>query len=238
MNEDELAELLESGRRPGAAGEPARPGAEAVRGLLGDERVWAEPAPGGLDALLAAIESESAGRPPGPDLGRPRSVEPESVAPEPAGPVPAHWARRPGPRRRGLVLAAAAVLVVVAGVVGLLLASGEDGGRDVALSGTELAPDASATAGVEETPSGVSISLDVRGLAPSEPGTYYQAWVKSLDDELVTIGTFHVREGDDTIELWSGVELEDYPLLTVTLQQEGAGQESSGQVVLSGEIAP
>ena len=36
--------------------------------------------------------------------------------------------------------------------------------------------------------------------------------------------------------LWSGVDLERYPTLTVTLQQEGAGAESSGQVVLSGTV--
>jgi hypothetical protein len=31
------------------------------------------------------------------------------------------------------------------------------------------------------------------------------------------------------------VPLDRYPTLTVTLQQEGGGQDSSGQVVLSGD---
>ena len=88
---------------------------------------------------------------------------------------------------------------------------------------------------VEELGSGVAIELDVRGLPPAPPGTYYQGWVKGAEG-LVTVGTFHLRGGDDTVELWSGVPLDRYPTLTVTLQDEGAGQESSGRVVLSGEV--
>jgi Anti-sigma-K factor rskA len=105
------------------------------------------------------------------------------------------------------------------------------------VAGTELAPDASAVARVEETGSGVAIELDVRDLPPAEPGTYYHAWLKGPDG-LVTVGTFHMQDGDNTVELWSGVPLDRYPTLTVTLQQEGAGQESSGQVVLTAEIGP
>jgi hypothetical protein len=246
---DELAELLETGRlrgtAGGASGAPGAPGAEDVRGLLGDESVWAEPAPGGLDALLAAIEAESPERPAAPARPEPAGPEPvgrEPVGPEPAGPAPAgqpaHLAGRR--RRRGLALvgAVAAALLVAAGVAGVLARSDGEEGREVALSGTELAPEASGTARVEETPSGVAISVDVSGLPPAEPGTYYQGWVRNEEGQTVTVGTFHIREGDDTVELWSGVELEDYPVLTVTLQQEGAGPESSGQVVLTGRIAP
>ena len=75
----------------------------------------------------------------------------------------------------------------------------------------------------------------MHGLPPAEPGTYYQGWVKG-DEGLVTVGTFHLRGGDDTIDLWSGVPLDRYPTLTVTLQEEGGGQESSGVVVLSGPV--
>jgi anti-sigma-K factor RskA len=247
VNEDELAEFLETGRRPGTLGDPARSGADpgGVRDLLGDESMWAEPAPGGLDALLAAIQAEGGGtdRPVAP-------IAPLAPVPSEAGPSPAegapgpgrplHARRRPATRARRLavVLAAAAAVVLIAGVAAVMVRSGgEGGGREVAIAGTDLAPDASATATVENTPTGVSIALDVRGLLPAEPGTYYQAWVKGPNG-LVTVGTFHVREGDDTVELWSGVDLDDYPTLTVTIQQEGQGQESSGQVVLSGRIAP
>jgi hypothetical protein len=96
-------------------------------------------------------------------------------------------------------------------------------------------PGASGAATVEATGSGLSISLNVDGLPPAEPGTFYQAWMRGESDS-VPIGTFHAREGDGPIELWSGVDVADYPLMTVTIQQEGAGPESSGIVVLRGEI--
>jgi hypothetical protein len=221
-----------------------------VRDLLGDDSVWAEPAPGGLDALLAAIEAEGGGsdQPVAPIAPVP-PVAPPGEAPVEAVPGPGEaapgagrplHARRRAPsraRRLAVVLAAAAAVVLIAGVAAVMVRSEDGGGRQVEVAGTELAPDASGTATVESTPSGVRIHLDVRGLPPAEPGTYYQAWVKGPDG-LVTVGTFHVREGDDTVELWSGVELDEYPTLTVTIQQEGQGQESSGRVVLSGRIAP
>jgi hypothetical protein len=234
VNEDELAELLESGRRPDGGLRPqANDAAERLHDLLGDESVWAEPEPGGLDVLLASISAEATGRP---------------VAP-PASGGAAHLAARRARRRsahaggagrgRMLVLSAAAALVVVAGVAGVLVAtSGDDGaGREVALSGTPLSPDASAQAMVEVRDAGVAIGLADVNLPGAPPGSYYQGWVKG-DSGLVTVGTFHLRGDDDDIELWSGVDLEDYPMLTITIQEEGAGQESSGQVVLSGRIAP
>lgn len=189
--------------------------------LLADEPVWAEPRADGADGLLSAIRAEARADP----TGLRRSRRPRGAA-----------RSRPWRRPLGLVAAAAAVVLVVAVAVAALSQAGDDtAGREVAIAGTELAPDASAVATVEELGSGVAIQLDVTELPPAEAGTYYQAWVKGPDG-LVTVGTFHMRDGDDTIELWAGVDLDRYPTLTVTLQQEGAGQESSGQVVLSGEI--
>jgi hypothetical protein len=62
--------------------------------------------------------------------------------------------------------------------------------------------------------------------------------VRSDDGDLVSIGTFHLRGGAAMVTLWSGVPLEDYPTLTVTLQREGAGTDSSGEVVLRGSLVP
>jgi Anti-sigma-K factor rskA len=217
VNEDEFADFLDNGSRAaGPRDEPTRDTATRFRDLLADDAVWAEPSPTGVDDLLATIRAESGGT-------------------VPAAPASARVPSR-GRSRRLVLVAAAAGIVAVAGIVGVLVRSADDGaGQDFAVAGTELAPDASGVATVEETGSGVAIELDVSGLPPAEPGTYYQAWVKGPDG-LVTVGTFHMRGGDDQVELWSGVPLDRYPTLTVTLQQEGAGQESSGRVVLSGEV--
>jgi Anti-sigma-K factor rskA len=218
VNEDEFADFLDNGSRAsGPRDESTRDTATRFRDLLADDAVWAEPSPTGVDELLAAIQAESDGTVPAAPASAPR--------------VPSR--RR---SRRLVLVAAAAGIVAVAGVVGVVVRSADDGvGQDFAVAGTELAPDASGVATVEETGSGVAIELDVSGLPPAEPGTYYQAWVKGPDG-LVTVGTFHMRGGDDHVDLWSGVPLDRYPTLTVTVQQEGAGQASSGRVVLSGEV--
>lgn len=103
---------------------------------------------------------------------------------------------------------------------------------DVVLAGTRLAPGASATAKLHATPSGLAIELDVSGLPPSPRGYYYQAWMKGPRG-LVTIGTFHLRGGPGTVELWSAVSLTDYPAITVTREPEDGNPASSGQVVLT-----
>lgn len=234
---------------PGTGTPEGATGAEGVRRLLGDPATWAEPPAAGADALVAAIRAElpQQAQPPAGAWGAPGTSGRQSRVP-PRWSRPAQGTVHVAPSsagrwgaRQGVLLAVAAVALVVVGVVGGL-AVGRDsdvgpatGGDEVALAGTDLEPQASGRARVEETGSGVEVWLDVSGLPPAAPGTYYQAWVKG-DGGAVTIGTFHLREGDDPVILWSGVELDDYPTLTVTLQQEGAGAESSGQVVLTGDV--
>jgi hypothetical protein len=246
VNEDEFAAYLGSGQVPDGAddadGGLSRQAAEDLRDLLADEAMWAEPAPGGADALMAAIRAESS--------------SPQAAPAALAGDmedmdVPRHRAQgrgrgrsrayraTPAHRWRLTVVAAAAAVVLVAGLAAVLVrgTGDERGGQEFAIEGTPLAPEASAIARVEVVGSGAAIELEVERLPQAGSGRYYQAWVKGPAG-LVTVGTFHMRGGDDMVELWAGVDLERYPTLTVTIQEEGAGQESSGQVVLTGEIVP
>lgn len=62
--------------------------------------------------------------------------------------------------------------------------------------------------------------------------------MRSDAGEVTSIGTFRMRGGDSTVTLWSGVEIKGFPTLTVTLQDEGGGPESSGRVVLRGSLLP
>ncbi|MFP5333563.1 MAG: anti-sigma factor [Acidimicrobiia bacterium] len=125
--------------------------------------------------------------------------------------------------------------VAVVGLVialGAFLASREDP-PDFTLAGTELAPEATAEVRIIDTPAGIILRLEVAGLEPAPPGTYYQGWVVSADGE-VSVGTFHMRGGDGSVAFWSGVETERYPTLVVTLQEENAGPARSETVVLTG----
>ncbi len=186
---------------------------DALGALLSGESIWAEPDPAVEDRVLAAIEAET-------------------------GPVDTLSSIRPGigDRKHLRIIGIAAGVFLALGLgIGLLFA-GDDTSVQVALAGTDLAPGASAVADLTETPQGLLVEMDVVGLPPAEPGTYYQAWVRNSDEQAVTIGTFHMRGGDARVELWGGVTSEQYPIITVTLQQEGDGAESSGRVVLNGRV--
>jgi Anti-sigma-K factor rskA len=278
VNEDELADRLESGGyRLGAEAAARQPGDE-LADLLGDAATWVEPEAGGADALLAAIRAErgedveawpargteptpasaafdgaaAAGGPPRSeayrDVGgadgviRPAAYRrvPAAAATGGGGRVaPAHAATGRRSLRHWPRLAVAAALILVVGAAALLVVPGDDESRPqgevFAISGTDMAPGASAVATVDAKPAGVAIVLDVHGLPPAVPGSYYQAWVEGGAGR-VTVGTFHMRGGDGWIYLWSGVEAERYPMLRVTLEHEGDGAEASQQVVLVGTI--
>jgi anti-sigma-K factor RskA len=201
-----LAEYLEQGAQepgPYAPDAASADAARRLRGLLADPDGWAEPPAGLLGLILAGIDSERVG---------------------PAAPPRPHM-------RRTVRAGAAALLAAAAVVIGIVVTRGP-ATTDVVLAGTRLAPAASATAKLHATPSGLAIELDVSGLPPSTPGYYYQAWMKGPRG-LVTIGTFHLRGGPGTVELWSAVSLTDYPAITVTREPEDGNPASSGQVVLT-----
>jgi len=231
--------------RDGRAGLP-----DGVALVLGQRETWAEPPPEMEAAVRAALLRERA------NAGA-TSVDVSGIALERTDVSGGSGAARPpddemsaardrrgrrlgsasGSRPNGRLLLVAAALMGVAavGTAVVISQTGQDS-TVVALTPTELAPDASGTAELSETPSGFSIELDIDGLPPAAEGSYYQAWLKNADGELVTIGTFHARDGSDDVILWSGVDPADYPTLTVTLQREGEGAQSSGQVVLTGSL--
>jgi hypothetical protein len=203
-----LAEYLEQGAQdpgPSAPDAASADAARRLRDLLADPDGWAEPPAHLLGQILAGVDSE-----------RSRGLA----------------ARPPRPRMRRTVRAGAAALLAAAAVVIGIVVTRGPATTDVALAGTRLAPAASATARLHATPSGLAIELDVSKLPPSPPGFYYQAWMKGPHG-LVTIGTFHMRGGPGTVELWSAVSLADYPVITVTREPEDGNPASSGQVVLT-----
>lgn len=185
---------------------------DTLASLLGNAAVWSDPAVALEDDIVGAVGGE----------------DPPGLLPRPP--------RRLGAVRRWLapiaVGAAAAIVVLIGASVVDRDANRGTTGVAVALAGTELAPAASAVARVADTPLGTRIDLDVSGLAPAGKGEYYEAWLWNFDGDAVSAGSFHLRGGDGSIELWAGVGLVDYPRMTVTRQREGDGVEPSGEVVL------
>ncbi|HET8738159.1 MAG TPA: anti-sigma factor [Acidimicrobiia bacterium] len=201
---DERAEYLAS---PAArAPAPAdRDRLDLIRELLGREAMWVDPPPEVADRLLEAIGASH---------------------PEP---------ERRGVRLTGLAAAMAAVFVSLA-VIALAVSQVADSDEPdvVAMAGTQLQPDAAGEAEIEATDAGWFIKLDLENLPAADEGTYYEGWVWSDDGDGVSIGTFHLRGGDHSVTLWSGVDPADYPAIWVTLEDEDGDPSASDRVVLRG----
>jgi Anti-sigma-K factor rskA len=233
MNDEELyADYLEHG--PDAASgdralDPAtREELDTLRNLLSSNEMWAEPPADLADAVIAEVLHARE------DEGASPRARPIPSAPS-TSPAPSEVAKPLRRHRMRYVVAVAAAVLVLAGAAGVLATRDTDHGKEFALAATSLAPGARGSVHVTEQGSGLSLSLSVDRLPPAAPGTFYEAWMKGPKG-LVPVGTFHARKGDGPIELWSGVDPADFPTMTVTIQREGAGPQSSGRVVLRGDI--
>ena len=197
---------------------------DEIRDAMAQPAMWEEPDASLESRVVAAVER----------------AQMEQAAGEAAAPVvPLESRRRLRDRIRFtplLVGAVAAVLLfgaVLGGGLVKILDRGPSADAQVAMAGTPLAPKAHADADLTNSANGVEIRLHVSGLPRAPAGFYYQAWVKGAKG-LVPIGTFHTGEGEVT--LWSGVPLDQYPTITVTLEDEGGDPASSGKRVLQGEL--
>ncbi|HEX9866356.1 MAG TPA: anti-sigma factor [Acidimicrobiia bacterium] len=184
---------------------------DLIRDVLAEAATWAEPPTHVVHGLLAAVADD-------------RRVPSEDSS--------------SGTRVRWPVIAAAvggiaAVIALVFSTVSVLNADTE---IVLAMSGTELELGAAGQALARPTGSGWWIRLELSGLPPAPDGSFYQGWVWSDDGQGVSIGTFHLRGGEEPVVLWSGVELAAYPSIWVTLQNEGEGPEASDLVVMTGRL--
>ncbi len=118
----------------------------------------------------------------------------------------------------------------------MITRSDDDGGVAFALEGTEAAPDASAAVTVSVTPAGLKILLDADGLPGAPDGYMYEAWVGD-GDLSVSAGTFHLRGGSGTIELWAGVTDRSFRRLWITLEPIDDDPSSSRDARLRGEFS-
>ncbi|HEY6634555.1 MAG TPA: anti-sigma factor, partial [Acidimicrobiia bacterium] len=139
-------------------------------------------------------------------------------------------------RVRVYVASAVGIAALVALILGLSGALGGPEDQIVALEGTEIETSASGEAALRPTGSGWWIRLEVAGLPAADPGTYYEGWMWNDQGEGVSIGTFHLRGGEEPVILWSGVDPAEYPAIWVTREPEDGDPGASDQVVMRGRI--
>jgi Anti-sigma-K factor rskA len=93
-------------------------------------------------------------------------------------------------------------------------------------------PGATGTALMRETNSGWEIRINTVGLKRLDKPFYYEAWVFGPKGD-VSVGTFHT--GVDVV-LWAGVELDEYPELIITVEEEDNVAAATDQRALAGRI--
>lgn len=137
--------------------------------------------------------------------------------------------------RPALLGAAAAVAILFGGVVVLSALSGSDA-RDTfsaELTSTGLIADVEGNVEIVAFSSGLRVDLDAPSLPWRGNGKFYEGWLRTVDGNLIPVGTFH---GGERVVLWAGVELDRVESFTITLEESVAGmdleQSSSGEVVL------
>ena len=189
-----------------------------IKQLLARPEVWREPPPDLEDRVVTAIATLATAD------ARPASLNSLADQRSARSPRNVPW----------WIGAAAAAFVVVAGMAFVAIrGGGPSADALVPLVGTDAAPDASAQARLTETPAGLKIVLDVDGLAAAPNGYFYEAWISS-ETMRVSAGTFHLRSGYESIELWAGVTDPDFDMLAVTLEPLDGNTDSSGDVRLRG----
>lgn len=123
-------------------------------------------------------------------------------------------------------IAAAAIVVIAAGLYGLLRTPPPD--WEVAMPGTDLAPLAMSNIAGWNTESGTRMVVTIDGLDPAPTGYVYEFWL-SQGPLHISAGTF---SAGGEIALWTGVTRADFPRLWVTLEPLDDDEAPSTHTVL------
>ena len=190
--------------------------------LLRTPSSWEEPAADLEDRIMASILAET----------------PTAALPSSSGAQVINLAERRA--RRSRPAQAATWLLSVAAAAALLFGAATvvrpkpRFDQQFALAATDLAPTATAAVKTRKNDTGTRIEIEITGLPTLKDGEFFQAWVKGPSG-LVPIGTF--SQGGKVV-LWSGVPLDRYNTMTVTIEPEDGDPASSGRKVLAGPVPP
>ena len=147
---------------------------------------------------------------------------------------------RSGVRRRLLVPAAAALLVVAVLGVGLLLAFLDDSSAGLPLTATALAPGASGVVRGEPAGENIRIELEVRGLPELGEDEYYEMWYYTEEEDgggRISCGAFRTApEGQTIVNFTTPLNAREYPEIEVTREPDDGDPASSGEAVLEGDL--
>src|SRR5919108_1341266 len=138
-----------------------------------------------------------------------------------------------------LRLAAVAAALVVALVGGVVVSQLGDRGQAVELALAAAPGHAGrATAKLRQGGDGVQVDMEVSGLAPNQGASVYECWFVGPGDTLerpnrVSAGTFRVgADGRATLRMHSAADLRRFPVMGVTLEDDGGDPRRTGDKIL------
>ena len=168
---------------------------------------------------------------------------------DPVAPVvvpPAELDRRRERRRRTVLVSVAAAVVVLVVGLGVVLASRPDAGP-TEIAAAELAPYGGADVGpaggtveVVEEDDQLRLQVDMHDLPAPPPGTFYELWlIDPSTGTPVSVATMRDGASDVTtsVDLPAGTDPATYEVVDVSVQEEAAGPEHSGNSVLRGTLS-
>lgn len=163
-------------------------------------------------------------------------TEPAAAEPAAAEPVADVVPLRPRRPRAWLLAVAAAVVGAAVGAGAVAVLQDDDGGASVASA--ELAPlenaDASGSARVVERDDGTRL-LEVDLRAPQLADGYYEVWLLEPDvSGLVPLGT--TRAGTTVFEIPAGLDLDEFPVVDVSIEPLDGDPAHSGNSVVRGML--
>jgi anti-sigma-K factor RskA len=160
--------------------------------------------------------------------------EESTLAPAPGAPREGHWSVRPS-----FALACLAAALLFGGALGALLRGSGDGGSGpspVAVVLRPLGAGSKASASVRMPRPG-TMEMNVRGLAPTARGQYYELWLMSSPRRTVPVVSFSVGEdGSARVRVPLPADPRAYRYFDVSRQLASEGTSHSDQSVLRGQI--
>lgn len=165
-------------------------------------------------------------------------LTPPALPPLPAADSrPAPSARRIGRLRPALASLGAAALLAVGVGIGWTLAGpeGEDGGAGRTVAFEPVSPaDAPASGSAELVGAGGGeADLELSGLPPSAEGEYYELWLLTAPDDLISLGSFRVDEsGAAEVQVPLPVDPARFEFLDISVERDDGDASHSGVSVL------
>jgi anti-sigma-K factor RskA len=156
--------------------------------------------------------------------------------PEPSRPKSRWW--RPFALRPAFAALASVMLLAVGVGVGVLLAdTGTEGpaagGRTLALEPVD--PRGSGATGSAELigGGGGEAVVHISGVSPNAPGEFYELWLLSSPDDLVSLGSFKVgSSGEATVRVPLPVDPAEFEFIDLSVERDDGDASHSGRSVL------